>query len=298
MLQNSVSTATYLVGAAVLVGAVVAAPAGAAKDPSRYRTAGAAAPAVATPAATSATLYAGTTSYGLRPLVVEVRGGRVSRMVAQYGGECFSYAHDARGSVIRGATVSRTGRVRATVRTTVTNASSIFTNASSAAVRVEERLSATVGRRFISGSIQATVTFQDGTTCKSRTEAFRIEHHARRVYGGVTSQEYPVVFELDETGREVRHMHFGWAAECATGGWTVLSDYLVDFPLSNGSFGDVFTQEYPGQSLTWRYGYDIKGRLTRTGGSGRFQVDLAGVDGAGAVQEGCNTKVVTWSVRT
>lgn len=301
MRQSCTFTAPRVAGAiactAMLVG-ITAAPAGAAKDPSRYRTAGAVAPAVATPAATSATLYAGTTSYGLRPLVVEVRGGRVSRMAAQYGGECFSYAHDARGGEIRGATVSRTGRVRASVRTTVTNASSIFTNASSAAVRVDERLTATVGRRFISGSIQATVTFQDGTTCKSRTESFRIEHHARRVYGGVTSQEYPVVFELDEDGGEVKHMHFGWAAECATGGWTVLSDYLVDFPLSGGAFGDVFTQEYPGQTLTWRYGYDIKGRLSRTGGSGRFQVDLAGLDGAGAIQEGCNTKVVTWSVRT
>ncbi|MFA9271347.1 hypothetical protein LRS13_18290 [Svornostia abyssi] len=283
---------------ALLIAAVGAAPADAAKDLSRYRTSGAATPAVAAPAATSARLYAGTTSYGLRPLVLEVRGGRVSRMVAQYGGECFSYAHDARGGEIRGATVSRAGRVRATVRTTVTNASSIFTNASSAAVRVDERLTATVGRRFISGSIQATVTFQDGSTCKSRSESFRIEHDSRRVYGGVTSQEYPVVFELEDDGSEVRHMHFGWAAECATGGWTVLSDYLVDFPLSGGAFGDVFTQEYPGQTLTWRYGYDIKGRVSRTGGSGRFQVDVAGVDAAGAVQEGCNTKVVTWSVRT
>lgn len=283
---------------AVVILAVAATPAGAAKDVARYRTQGGASPAVAVPAASSATLYAGTTSYGLRPLVLEVRGGRISRMVAQYGGECFSYAHDARGSAIGGAVVGRAGRVRATVRTAVTNASSIFTNASSAAVRVEERLSATVGRRYISGTVKAIVTFADGSTCASEAEKFKIEHRPRRVYGGVTSQEYPFVLELEADGRQVRHMHFGWAAECATGGWSVVSDYLVDFPLAGGSFGDVFTQEYPGQTLTWRYGYDIKGRLTRTGGSGRFQVDLAGVDGAGAVQEGCNTKVVTWSVRT
>ena len=291
-------TPTLIVCAALLLVAVLTESATAAKDVARYRTSGAAPPAAATTTAAASTLYAGTTSYGLRPLVIETRGGRISRVVAQYGGTCFSYAHDARGSAIRGATVSRTGKVRATIRTTVTNASSIFTNATSAAVRVEEQLRATVGPRYISGSVQATVTFADGSTCKSDAERFRIEHRARRVYGGVTSQQYPVVIELEDDGREVRHLHFGWAAECASGGWSVLSDYLVDFPLTSGTFGDVFPQESPGQTLTWRYGYDIRGRLTRTGGSGRFQVDLAGVDGAGAIQEGCNTKVVTWSVRT
>lgn len=291
-------TPTVIVCAALLLVAVLTESATAAKDVARYRTSGAAPPAAATTTVAASTLYAGTTSYGLRPLVIETRGGRISRVVAQYGGTCFSYAHDARGRAIRGATVSRTGKVRATIRTAVTNASSIFTNATSAAVRVEEQLRATVGPRYISGSVQATVTFADGSTCKSDAERFRIEHRARRVYGGVTSQQYPVVIELEDDGREVRHLHFGWAAECASGGWSVLSDYLVDFPLTNGTFGDVFQQEYPGQTLTWRYGYDIRGRLTRTGGSGRFQVDLAGVDGAGAIQEGCNTKVVTWSVRT
>lgn len=252
------------------------------------------------PAATSAAagrIYAGSTTHGVEPLVLEVRNRRLTRVVAEYGGPCFAYSNQSTGAQIRAAALNRRGRVSATIRTAVTEATNLYSNSASRGVSVVERVTATVGATTARGTLQATVTFADGTTCTSYAQRFTIYHRGGYVYGGVTSQEMPVVLELDDARSRVQHFHIGWVAECADGSFSVVPDYLVDFPITRGRWGDVFQQDYQGADLRWTLRYEVSGTLSTTRGTGRMSVDIAGTDATGAVTQGCNTRPLQFSVR-
>lgn len=304
--MSSLPTIRRLLGgclAAALACGLAAATPAAAAGVVTYRTGPSAAPAetFAPPlAATAATnrIYAGSTTHGVEPLVLEVRNRRLVRVVAEYGGPCFGFSNESTGTQIRGALMNSRGRVSATVRTRVSESTNIYSNSESKAVEVVERITATVGSTTARGTLQAKVTFADGTTCTSYAQKFTVYHRAGYVYGGVTTQEMPVVLELNSTRTQVRHFHVGWIAECADGSFSVVPDYLVDFPISGGRWGDVFQQDYQGADLRWTLSYDVGGSVTRTSGSGRMSVDIAGIDATGAVKEGCNTRVFQFTVRT
>lgn len=276
-----------------------AAPAQALVLPSKYTTAGGSARAAALPSATAAPgtrVYAGSTTHGELPLVIEVRKNRVTRVIAQYQGACFAYGHDGKGSALTGTAVSGAGRATVKVTSKIGASSTIFRGGGAPIDAVVEQLKVTFGKKTATGTIRATAIRSDGSRCQSDVEPFRLTHEQGRYFGGVTTQHMPVVLELQSSRAEVHHLHMGWYAQCQDGSYNVVPDFLVAFPIVSGVWGDVFTQTFATPTLNYTVAYDIHGTVGASKGTGRFSVEVKGADAAAVVQDDCSTGSVKFSV--
>ena len=112
---------------------------------------------------------------------------------------------------------SKRGRFRATGRGTE--------GFGSATGVISERISGTVKRDgSASGTYRATVELVDNdsgaplTTCDTGDVAWTARSKRGRIFPGRTSQDQPVVLELDSGGQSIRHLRFGWFAPCVPEG--------------------------------------------------------------------------------
>jgi hypothetical protein len=148
------------------------------------------------------------------------------------------------------------------------------------------------------------VDFNDplhAVTCTTGRLRWTARSAPGRVYAGTTSQDMPVVVELDADRRSVRHLRFGWGAGCmpdGSGSW-LLGDDLVDFPLGGGHFGDAFTEDLALDAGGKRtFAYQVAGSMSRRAASGRLQVQVTDGDAAGTATSTCDTGTITWSARS
>ncbi len=288
----------FLVAALAVLGA---APAQAFVAPSKYALTGGTAAArgdapLRATAAAGTRVYAGSTTHGEMPLVIEVRNNRVTRVVAEYQDACFAYGHDGKGPALTGAALGRTGRASVKVTSKINDTSTIFRSDGAPIDSVVEQVKGTFGAKTATGTIRATAIRSDGSTCQSSVDAFRLTHQQGRYFGGVTSQHMPVVLELVPSRAEVHHLHVGWFGRCQDGSYNVVPDFLVAFPITGGVWGDIFTQNFTTPTLTYTASYDIHGTLGATKGAGRLSVNVQGVDANGAVQDACSTGTVRFAV--
>ncbi len=122
------------------------------------------------------------------------------------------------------------------------------------------------------------------------------------VLGGVTAQGWPIVIELNRTGRQIGQALVGMDLKCTSGDQD-------SFPYSfrrvsitkQGRFRYSFTpqtQRLP-DGTTEDYAGGISGQLNRTGttASGRWQFKETFYDNTGALSDTCESSNVGWSAK-
>ena len=143
------------------------------------------------------------------------------------------------------------------------------------------------------------------------TATARQEHGAPRaliaaaggtVYGGVTSQDFPVVIQTNRNGRKVTDAMIAIRANCTSGGFVVLPDGYRDVSVSkkrkfSASFGPTTERNDDGTTT------DLEGSISgsfnkaRTKASGKWSFKATEHDAAGAVTDTCDSGSIRWTAQ-
>lgn len=254
----------------------------------------------AAPASAAGTVgYGGTTNASQQPLVIEVGGGKVLAVTAMWRASCTSgrtFSYGGRIPVKGGWRIARSGRFSGTLSFIQPLGGTMV---ASGLVQVTGAIKGT----SLKGAVTATTGIADGSTildtCTTSAMAYTAAHRPGREFGGVTNQKLPVVVEMADNGRSIRHLHIGWQAGCSSGDRYQWGDFLKNFALHKGRFGATFTtQGDAGGGSTERDDYDVRGTVTRTGAKGTFTLTLRLIDGSGALQDLCRVPAVTFNIRS
>lgn len=157
--------------------------------------------------------------------------------------------------------------------------------------------------RSMTGSISYFVAIGAGPTqitdtCSSDA-TFKASAATRKVYAGFTTQDGPVVAELNSSGKRIQHFHIGWRTTCKPEGGFQYGDTLLDFPIVGGAFGDTFTQQFGETNAEHETdAYVLKGNVTKTKLSGSIQVKTQEFDSTGALTSDCDTGTVSFKGAT
>jgi hypothetical protein len=121
------------------------------------------------------------------------------------------------------------------------------------------------------------------------------------VFGGLTSQGWPVVIELNKTGTQVVHATIGLRLTCTSGAIASLHDDYGKVALKHGrfsgSFGPVTERNQDG--TTTDFEGSLSGTLNKahTKMSGKWQYKGTDHDNSGAVTDTCNSGSISWSAK-
>lgn len=284
---------------AIMLALAAAAPA---SPFSRPYSAGPAFTGTVRPQATTAagtTVYAGSTSPTQAPMLLEVGRSRVARIATQYATDCFSYTSTLGSRALRRASVDRKGRFSVTVVTSLVDSPRIFWSGERYPDQIVERINGTIGKTTARGTVRATLTFLDGSTCTTGTQRWLVTHKPGRYFGGITSQSMPVSVELSSSGSRINHLHIGWIAQGPGDGVWVMPDFLTNFTLVNGAVDETFNQEYPSaDGGRTRFDYRLVAKVGARNASGTFQVTVSEIDASGATTGSWTTSTVRWTARS
>jgi hypothetical protein len=122
------------------------------------------------------------------------------------------------------------------------------------------------------------------------------------VYGGRTSQGWPVVIELTKNRRRVAQAVIGLRLTCTAGGTVSLPDRYVNLNMSKRrKFRSAFgpDTERNADGTTTDFEGSISGSLNRarSKASGKWRFTLTEYDTAGAVIDICDSGNVSWSAK-
>jgi hypothetical protein len=138
---------------------------------------------------------------------------------------------------------------------------------------------------------------QDG--CDTGTQRWSATRAPGRVFGGVTSQQLPVVLRLDRSGRRVSDLMTGWGAQCQPDGGIQVPEQLSGFPIKDHRFGDAWSRDFSLDDGSKRtFAYSVAGKLGRGKASGSLQVKVTQTDPAGAQTMSCDSGAVSWRALT
>ena len=162
-----------------------------------------------------------------------------------------------------------------------------------------------LGRTAASGTLKAEVQLIRTSdravvgSCRTRTLRWNASRRPGLIYGGLTSQEEPVVVRLNASRERVSNLFLGWQSRhCEPAGYIWSGESLGNFPMRSGRFGDAFQQRLPLDGGGQReLDYDVRGSVSRTRTSGTLSVRMTDTrsDGTRAM---CETGRVTWSATT
>ena len=121
------------------------------------------------------------------------------------------------------------------------------------------------------------------------------------VFGGVTSQGWPVVIELNKTRSQIVRATVGLRLTCTSGAIASVPDNYSKVPLKRGRFSSSFgpaTQRNPDGTTT-----DFEGSVTgtmnkaRTRMSGKWEYKGTDHDNSGAITDTCDSGSISWSAK-
>lgn len=122
------------------------------------------------------------------------------------------------------------------------------------------------------------------------------------VYGGTTSQGWPVVIEVNKSRRQVVRAGTALHLDCTTGNFANLPDTYVRLPVNrrrkfSSSFGPDTQRNDDG--TTSDFSGSISGAFNRARSkvSGRWQPKVTDFDASGAVIGTCDSGTVRWSAK-
>jgi hypothetical protein len=125
---------------------------------------------------------------------------------------------------------------------------------------------------------------------------------AGTVYGGTSSQRFPVVIETSRNGRKVLNATIAIRLNCRSGGGFTVPDNYGGMPVKNkrkfsASFGPETRRNDDGTTT------DFEGSLTgafnkaRSKASGTWSFKATEHDGSGAVTDTCESGSVRWTAK-
>jgi hypothetical protein len=121
------------------------------------------------------------------------------------------------------------------------------------------------------------------------------------VYGGFTSQNYPVVVEFNKSRRRVVRAGVGLHLSCATGGGFSLPDRYADVKVSKkGRFSSSFSDtERNDDGTTTDLEGSFNGALNkaRTKVTGKWTEKTTQRDASGAVTDTCDSGSISWTAK-
>jgi hypothetical protein len=189
-----------------------------------------------------------------------------------------------------------------------------FAGTQLAALRMGDRVAAlraryagTLSAKRARGTLDATISVVESAsgdvvaTCRTGTVRWSATRAPGRVFGGSTSQGYPVVARVDAKRRTVADLLIGWSSETCKPDDVFLSidDRFSKLPLSSGHFGGAFDQFYsPDGGGDGKVAYDIAGRIAGKRTSGTLRVNLTETDPSGTVTTACDSGSIAWSAVT
>jgi hypothetical protein len=121
------------------------------------------------------------------------------------------------------------------------------------------------------------------------------------VYGGVTPQGFPVMFELRKSRRALVRSAIGLRLSCTSGATVSISDRYGKGNIVrrrfHGSFGPDTTRNDDGSTQDAQG--SLRGKLNAAGTkiAGTWQVIVTDRDAAGNVTDTCDSGVVRWSAK-
>jgi hypothetical protein len=121
------------------------------------------------------------------------------------------------------------------------------------------------------------------------------------VYAGVTPQGFPVMVEVNKSGRQVVRAAAGINVTCVSGlsfalpaGWSKLTIRQRAF---NGSFGPETETNPDGTTLEVEEAVNGKFNSSRSRVSGRWSLKITSRDAAGTVLDTCDSGSVSWTAK-
>jgi hypothetical protein len=169
---------------------------------------------------------------------------------------------------------------------------------------VTEHIAGRLRRGKGRGTLDVTIEVSDQagahvTTCRSGAQRWTARSKAGRVYAGLTSDGGPVVVERSSNGGKVSTFWVAYVAPCQPSGAAVIGEGLTDFPISDGSFGDRWTDdEKNADGSSTHFEYRLGGDVGKTRMSGIFEARLTDMDPSGAPIHTCDTTQMSWSARS
>lgn len=151
----------------------------------------------------------------------------------------------------------------------------------------------TFTRGAASGTIAVSVAVFDAATgaavmtCQTNTMRFKLQRDPGRVYGGTTAQGEPVAMFLTKNRRMVWEFGVDMNAPCQPSGFMDLADWVVEFKIRGGRFGDRFSFRRNGDT----YRYVLRGKVTPRRASGTLSLTLVAAEGGV-----CRTGTMRWSL--
>jgi hypothetical protein len=123
-----------------------------------------------------------------------------------------------------------------------------------------------------------------------------------RVLGGSTSDGWPVVIEINKSGKQVVQASTGVTLNCTSGGLFSVPDGFQKLKISKkGKFGATFgpeTADNPdGTKNVFEGSMSGKTNKARTKASGKWQFKVTALDAAGAVTDTCDSGSLRWKAK-
>lgn len=122
------------------------------------------------------------------------------------------------------------------------------------------------------------------------------------VYGGATSQDFPVVIQTNKNGRTVTNATIAIRANCTSGGFVVVPDGYRNLTVSkkrkfSASFGPMTQRNDDGTTTDFEGTVSGSFNKARSKASGRWSFKATDHDAAGAVTDTCDSGSVSWTAR-
>lgn len=239
--------------------------------------------------------YAGSTSQG-DPIVISLSrdGKRLARVVNQWEAPC-----RVESPFTLGATLKPNFRMSPTHRFVGTSTAGERNSVGTLWV-ISEAIEGRVNRLSVAGSMRVAVTVYDKAgkqidACGARV-TFKAASARGSVFGGATSQDFPVAIELARGKKVVHHLHIGWHARCTPPGELEIGDIITGLTIKAGHFGRGWIEIYeaPG-GLTDSVSYSLHGTIRGSRASGQLRVRVVSRNAAGAAVGQCDSGTVSWS---
>ena len=129
------------------------------------------------------------------------------------------------------------------------------------------------------------------------TFTFKATAAKGRIYGGVTSQDLPVLLRIAPRAGKVRHIDFAWETDCSSGVFFQTSQRMSNLDIVHGRFGDdrgssATTDD--GEKL--RLEYTVRGALSGARAAGRLGVRFTVRASSGKLIDDCNSGRLSYKV--
>jgi hypothetical protein len=121
------------------------------------------------------------------------------------------------------------------------------------------------------------------------------------VFGGATAQQFPVVIEMNKTGKKVVHARIAIRLTCTSGGRVTVPDHYGPLSVKRGKFSQSFGPDTlrNDDGTTTDFEGAISGTFNkaRTKASGKWSLKATDHDSAGAITDTCDSGNVSWTAK-